>query len=92
MALLQQDLDSAICWEKRNNMSLNDDKFELIQHHASIRNFRSLSELPFVMYDNCYFTSQTTIEPSNYTTDLIHYNTSPERFVTLGQIGLKGRS
>ena len=55
---------------KKNNMSSNDDKFELIQHHASIRNFQTLSELPFVFHDNCYFTSQTTIEPSNHTTDL----------------------
>ena len=68
--LLQQDLNNAICWAKKNNMSLNDDKFELIQHHSSIRNFQTLSELPFVFHDNCYFTSQTTIEPSNHTTDL----------------------
>ena len=69
-SLLQNDLNNAICWAKKNNMSLNDDKFELIQHHSSVRNFRDLSELPFVHYDNCYFTSHTTIEPSSHTTDL----------------------
>ena len=51
-------------------MSLNEDKFELLQYHTSIRNFLQFSELPFVLYDNCYFTSESTIEPSDFITDL----------------------
>ena len=68
--LLQNDLDNVTCWAKKNNMSLNEDKFELLQYHTSIRNFLQFSELPFVLYDNCYFTSESTIEPSDFITDL----------------------
>ena len=67
---LQNDLNNVIQWAKRNNMSLNEDKFELIQHHTSVRNFSVFSELPFVHYENCYFTTDSIIEPSNNITDL----------------------
>ena len=68
--LLQKDLDNVVCWAKKNNMTLNEDKFELIQHHSSLRNYSLLVNLPFVYYENCYFTAQTTIEPSQSITDL----------------------
>ena len=68
--MLQKDLDSVVTWAKRNNMTLNEDKFELIQHHSSTRNFALFSNLPFVKYDNYYFSGETTIEPSESVLDL----------------------
>lgn len=43
---LQQDLDSVITWAKENNMSLHEDKFDLIvhQHHPN----EPLSGLPYI--------------------------------------------
>ena len=68
--LLQQDLNNVLNWAKQNNMSLNEDKFELLQHHTSARNFAYLLALPFVISENSYIANKTTIEPSEYVTDL----------------------
>ena len=67
---LQNDLNKVLCWAKENNMQLNEDKFQLLQHHVSSRNFNSLLELPFVYYDNCYLANQTVIDPSSHLSDL----------------------
>ena len=68
--LLQQDLDNVMVWADENNMSLNQDKFELIQHHPSSRNYLALRELPFVIYENSYFASDVMINPTDLITDL----------------------
>ena len=67
---LQEDLNNVLIWAKHNNMSLNENKFELLQYHASSRNFNVLIELPFVVYENCYLANSTLIEPVDVVTDL----------------------
>ena len=47
--LLQKDLENVLHWAKTNNMTLNEDKFELIQHHSSAKDFALLPELPFCL-------------------------------------------
>ena len=51
-------------------MSLNVQKFELLQYQPSSRNYLALMELPFTHFDNCYLANSTLIEPSKYVTDL----------------------
>ena len=68
--LLQDDLNEVIVWARQNNMSLNSNKFELLQYHSSSRNFNALIELPFVLSENCYLADELTILPSSQVTDL----------------------
>ena len=68
--LLQADLENVISWAQKNNMTLNEDKFELIQHHSNSRNFTLFSNLPFVKFQNFYFAGDSTIEPSDSILDL----------------------
>ena len=44
---LQRDLDNIFTWQKRNNMSFNEDKFELVRHGDS---FRTTTNIPRGVY------------------------------------------
>ena len=70
VSLLQQDLNHVLDWAKSNNMLLNEDKFELLQHHTSSRNFAYQLALPFVIDENSYIANNTSIQPSDHVTDL----------------------
>ena len=67
---LQNDLSNVIRWAKENNMCLNEEKFQLLQHHVSSRNFKTMLALPFVYYENCYFANESVIDPSSSISDL----------------------
>ena len=43
-------LNSVIFWAKQNNMTLNEDKFELIQHHSSVRDSSSFKKTSHLVY------------------------------------------
>ena len=66
VSLLQSDLDRVVEWSVSNNMQLNQDKFELMQHNVPNYNKKLLLELPFVLYEQCYTTpSGTILAPEN---------------------------
>jgi len=67
--VLQEDLDKVVQWSKKNNMTLHEDKFELICHNSSKSNL--LKELPFTCLQFQYKTSQGNIlTPKHQLTDL----------------------
>ena len=62
--LLQEDLHNVVAWAERNNMQLNESKFELLKY--SLNNTMLLRNLPFVNEYHCYsLTTGATIEPPN---------------------------
>ena len=65
----QDDLNNVIRWAAENNMALNQDKFELLQHNPS-RNHSALLQLPFSLYENSYLANDVWINPSDHVVDL----------------------
>ena len=57
---LQHDLENVIKWSKVNNMQLHENKFEFMQHMLS-KDAILMKELPFVVYDQLYKTSQGNV-------------------------------
>ena len=68
MSLLQHDLDRVTQWSIRNNMSLHEDKFELLSHSANRSNM--LHELPFTSDVYQYSTSKGILMPVQQLRDL----------------------
>ena len=67
--LLQDDLHNVVAWAERNNMQLNESKFEILNY--SLNNSMLLRNLPFVdEYHHYSLTSGATIEPSHTVRDL----------------------
>ena len=67
---LQRDLDSVVSWSLANNMSLNEDKFQLITHKSSSQS-QSLAYLPFDLQTPAYTSSAGAfIEASRNIRDL----------------------
>jgi hypothetical protein len=70
---LQKDLDNLIEWSKLNNMTLNNQKFELLCHSlgSENRNKKLFKELPFSNKFSTYNISNTiNLYPSSYVKDL----------------------
>lgn len=67
---LQEDLENVICWSKHNNMSLHEDKFELMIHRA--KKYVSLHELPFICDELMTYSlsSGDTLYPVQHLRDL----------------------
>ena len=66
---LQEDLTRVMEWSVVNNMALNEEKFEFLNHHYKFDT--SILELPFGYYNSCYKTMNSTlIESSNTVKDL----------------------
>ena len=65
---LQKDLDSVIKWSKENNMSLHEDKFEVMIHKH--RPHSLLYELPFAICEMTYNTSDSILYPVDQLKDL----------------------
>ncbi len=62
--LLQEDLYNVIAWAERNNMQLNESKFELLNY--TLNNTTLLRNLPFIKEFYCYsLTNGNIIEPSH---------------------------
>ena len=69
---LQTDLLGIMKWAEENNMVLNEDKFQYLQHKSqnSLKNALP-SDLPFVFYENCYETfNEHLIYPIEKVSDL----------------------
>ena len=67
---LQIDMDNVAKWSIANNMQLHQNKTEFLQHCFSA-NARLLRELPFVMYDQIYKTTERElIYPNEVVKDL----------------------
>ena len=64
IAKLQRDLDTIFSWQKRNNMSFNEDKFELVIHGNNLRYSSSIPRGRYITDDG------TVIKPSTSVRDL----------------------
>ena len=68
-AQLQKDLNEVGRWSKANNMSLNEEKFEVL--HYTLNKTLLLRQLPFTSDLDTYYTPDgTEIEPKPYVRDL----------------------
>ena len=65
---LQDDLDSVLQWAIKNNMVLNEEKFEFLKHNYHFDSF--LMELPGSHYMSCYKANSSLIECSDSVKDL----------------------
>ena len=56
---LQKDLNQVINWSHKNNMALNESKFEFLKQNYSFDS--DLMELPFTYFNCCYETSNSSL-------------------------------
>ena len=70
--IMQNNLNSIILWTEKNNMKLNNNKFEYINHKpiASNKNSNLLENLPFFNLNKVYYASSLEIDQSTHVKDL----------------------